>query len=845
MTAQKKPQRYIEWQPVPEAIEYRCTIRSANGHQLDEPIVLPPSRCALETTAPDDAQLYVDLTAIMPCGRHVQVTPPGRLLPRRKEDPAELAWPDCADVYRLVVHDLTSFTTAFDDVIWGNRFPLNLTGANTTHDLKYSVSAWTETGWKVIRSAQTPPYAAFLGTPKPASPPLDPAALPALLMLFTVDTEAGIHRMRYPDPARAVDELIFGNFGGREQLGIGLHMDLLEHFGHRGCFFVDILLELQFGRAALETILETIIARGHEVQLHVHTQHLLWHTDPRWQARYRALEDYDADGMRHVMDLAVSLFEQRMGKPPLAYRAGGFHIDDESLRLITERGLRFDSSIVPYYRANTSNWTRSRTQPFAIGNIVEFPPSWFLRCDQGTKTDTRIYAPNPTAGDPLTHMLGATPTPHVATFTSHSFQMLRYTPVTEPGFRDRWIRTLQTHANDIDTYRPLIPSDSHSWKVHEPEIDNAMVATVTQLLRRVAERGDARCTTFEELDTVADDLWRQPRSSPTDPVLALDTRRGAYHRMASQIYDGAFLSRLEDSGTVSRVDAAGTEVAALKHADVFWRDARVAIQGPISQSARDWILQHDPRDVLDGDWLRSERSAHIDVAVWLQSPDRQSSATRAKQLAKIREHLRPGGRIVLLVWSLGVGPQPPPPLTFPLAELLFAEPVLATHGVVDAEFVTALDTTSWIHSLQAAGFAVTTHVAAHRPRDQVALLAEHQSKVRFLDPSELNVAALAVCLTDRQDGAQDVATAGPPRVSNAPDHALVTARQHFSHAPPGTESRIALSTLGDALSQTSALLSWMRAGFEVSDLVERSDGFHATLVRPLTIADIDRFGGRE
>ena len=394
-----------------------------------------------------------------------------------------------------------------------------------------------------------------------------------------------MHRMRKPNPSRAVDELIFGDFGESEKPWVlAFTWICLSTSDITAAFFVDILMELQFGRTALERTLEAILGRGHEVQLHIHTQHLLWHPDPTRQARYRALEDYDRDGMRHVMELSVDLFERRVGKRPLAYRAGGFQVDDNSLQIVADQDIPFDSSNLPYYRARTADWTRSRTQPFAIGDVLEFPPSWFLRCDEGTRTDTRLYAPNPTAGDPLTRMLGATPTPHVANFVSHSFQLMRYVSAPDPvGHRDEWLETLKMHIDDDDPYVPIIPTASHRWGFHEPAADNEMVATMTHMLRRVSERPDARCVTFEEINQFADIWWRRPRDTPTDPVLAIDSRRGIYHKTASQVYNSSFLRQLERKTYAQELDVGEVEVAALEGTDVRWNDSVVGVEGELKR----------------------------------------------------------------------------------------------------------------------------------------------------------------------------------------------------------------------------------------------------------------------
>lgn len=832
----------VKWAINDGAKEYRCTHVDRAGKPLGESAVTPVPACALnvDPDTPDGA--YVQLFARQPDERWATIGPPARLSPSPVEPYDLLAWNSRGRVHRLQLHDLTEFRMVFAEAVLGDGFPLSATGVDLGHELRYTLSVWQDEGWMPVRQSQPLPIGAIMGNRHLSPPPLSVNQPPALLMLFTVDTEAGMHRMHYPNPSRAVDELIFGDFGNEENLGIGLHMDLLEHFGHRGCFFVDILMELQYGQSALERTLESILGRGHEVQLHIHTQHLLWHSDPTWQARYRALEDYDKNGMQHVMELSIDLFERRVGKRPLAYRAGGFQVDDDSLQIVADHGIPFDSSNLSYYRARTTDWTRSRTQPFAVGDVLEFPPSWFLRCDEGTRTDTRLYAPNPTAGDPLTRMLGATPIPHVVNFVSHSFQLMRYKSALAPGFRDEWIETLKSHVDNDHPSVKIIPTPSHRWGYHEPLVDNGMVATVAHLLRRVAERSDARCVTFEDLHQFADIWWRRPREAPTDPVLALDSRRGIYQRKASQVYSSSFLCELERTTYVPEIDPREIEVAALERADVCWRDAIVAVEGSLSKGAREWLCRQLGGDALDASALQPAEAGTVDAVIWMDSLHRRKPMDLRGRLPALSNALRPGGSLVAVAWTLGVGASPSPPVSLPLAELLFSENELAIRGVTDLQSVTALDRPSWERWLHRLGFNATVAAAGERPIGQLELLAEHNAKLRFLDDDELATAAVAIAaVVPRSPRILDRDRADHGAIRE-PETALAEARRRFSEMQPGDELLADLPSASAILSPTSAMVAWMRAGFEVLDLADRDGSPAVRLAKPMTAADIDRFG---
>ena len=56
------------------------------------------------------------------------------------------------------------------------------------------------------------------------------------------------------------------------------------------------------------------------------------------------------------MEVSVDLFERRTGQRPLAYRAGGFRINDSHFGVLEEFGIGIDSSIMV-----------SRTHRYPIG----------------------------------------------------------------------------------------------------------------------------------------------------------------------------------------------------------------------------------------------------------------------------------------------------------------------------------------------------------------------------------------------------------------------------------------------------------------------------------------------
>lgn len=383
-----------------------------------------------------------------------------------------------------------------------------------------------------------------------------------LLLVFTVDTECSVLRQPNPDPDRVVDELIFGDFGdGGRPGGIGLHMDMLERFGFRGCFFVDVLMEFEHGQAALERTVEAILARGHEVELHVHPEHLQGSRDPRVERAGAGLHGgrvwEDRDLFRRLMELSAELFEQRVGRPPLAYRAGAYRVTDIQLAVLAELGIRIDSSIQPYFNSRVSDWMRMRTQPFRVGEVLEAPPTYLVLDERPGDWETRAFAPNPHLGDPV----AAFPTapdgpPRVATFVSHSFQLLRRRESDDPAAIETFAQRLRAAMPEELTGRYLHASQ-RAVRTFGPDVAEDFAAAVEGLLGAVAERPDAHCVTYAELAAVADRFWPSEAHPPTDSLPTIDRNHGTTGATGTRVYGPGLLTHLAERGARDAKPAAG------------------------------------------------------------------------------------------------------------------------------------------------------------------------------------------------------------------------------------------------------------------------------------------------
>ena len=458
-------------------------------------------------------------------GSWVSAGPQARL-PAEPQRGTPVRWESAAAIHRLVVFDRTAAKIVLDEIVLGDSYPFHCPPDVASHDLAMSVRPWTGDGWGEPGKWGPLPLRIVLGARRQTQPVLDAESPPELLLAFTVDTECSILRQRDPDPDRVVDQLIFGDFGDGARNGIDLHMDLLEHFGHRGCFFLDILMEHRFGRAAIERIVEAVRDRGHELQLHVHPEHLLRSPDQSAFASGAAWAAREPDAFARVLEHSMDLFVRATGDPPVAYRAGGYRIVEEHFPILERAGIRIDSSVNPHVNFDLPDWMRTRTQPYWVGGILEAPPTWIVVQDDPERWEPRAFAPNATLGDPVTPISPVQERSSLlATYVSHSFELLQTDLLGDSRFRKEFERRLRKRVSS-DEAEGLLGQIRGPLRLHDGTVDGGAVAACAGVLRRIADRTDARCITYSEMAESAERLWPRDESRGPDPIPAVDRRRG-------------------------------------------------------------------------------------------------------------------------------------------------------------------------------------------------------------------------------------------------------------------------------------------------------------------------------
>lgn len=132
-------------------------------------------------------------------------------------------------------------------------------------------------------------------------------------------------------------------------VGIEYQMDVLDRYGHKAVFFVDPLPALVWGVEAVTDIVEPIIKRGHDVQLHAHTEwlELAGSANPLGKKTGDHIADFSFDEQAEILDFARTTLKAAGAPNPVAFRAGNYGANDDTLRALSAIGMRYDTSHTP------------------------------------------------------------------------------------------------------------------------------------------------------------------------------------------------------------------------------------------------------------------------------------------------------------------------------------------------------------------------------------------------------------------------------------------------------------------------------------------------------------------
>ena len=198
-------------------------------------------------------------------------------------------------------------------------------------------------------------------------------------VLVTIDTELSsrLHRQG-TSLADNLDRSIAGRVGAAAY-GVGWQMDALERAGLKGVFFVDPMPALAHGPDFLAPMIAPMLARGHEVQLHIHTEWLEWaSSSPVGGRTARNIGDFELADQVILLTLARDLLIAAGAPSPTAFRAGNYGADDRTISALATLGMTWDSSVNIGCPDDSCRVSRKTHMPVDLGGVVELPVSGLL-----------------------------------------------------------------------------------------------------------------------------------------------------------------------------------------------------------------------------------------------------------------------------------------------------------------------------------------------------------------------------------------------------------------------------------------------------------------------------------
>ncbi|MEE4204813.1 MAG: hypothetical protein V2I39_00880 [Erythrobacter sp.] len=169
---------------------------------------------------------------------------------------------------------------------------------------------------------------------------------------ITIDTEYSSGLMTGPGPADRAENYArsIACLTPEGPAGITHKLKLLAEHGQRAVFFVDPMPALVWGVAAIEDVVAPILEGGQDVQLHCHTEWLEIAGAGNSLGPVgtgRNIADFPLDAQCAILSWARDTLVAAGAPPPVAFRAGNYGANDDTLRALCEIGLRYDTSHCP------------------------------------------------------------------------------------------------------------------------------------------------------------------------------------------------------------------------------------------------------------------------------------------------------------------------------------------------------------------------------------------------------------------------------------------------------------------------------------------------------------------
>lgn len=205
-------------------------------------------------------------------------------------------------------------------------------------------------------------------------------------VFITVDTEVWPNVQNWPQKPLASDynpgrELDCYFWGGEVEprLGVPFQLKTLAQHKLKATYFVDPLFSFRLGLGQLKSVIDVIGSAGQEVGLHMHPE---WLNDckgeglPAFAGPF--MHRYSLADQATLIRAALQRLRDAGAENIDSFRAGSWGANVDTLRALSQSGIRFDSSLNPCFSVSFPDLSeRSRLQPTVIEGVWEVPVTYF------------------------------------------------------------------------------------------------------------------------------------------------------------------------------------------------------------------------------------------------------------------------------------------------------------------------------------------------------------------------------------------------------------------------------------------------------------------------------------
>jgi hypothetical protein len=206
--------------------------------------------------------------------------------------------------------------------------------------------------------------------------------------IFSVDTETSMGGA-WTHPGRrplSIDKRIFCR-KGNQSWGIPLIADALGRYGMKATFFCEMLASELIGAGETERYVHYLMGRDQDVQLHLHP--VFWFYARQIESTRDGAEVRIPPGLTdsclelppevegELLARGCEQLKGFSGRQPVAFRAGGYSADEDTVRILGKLGIAIDSSYNPAFPKSFPKHELPANEVRRLDSVYEVPVTVF------------------------------------------------------------------------------------------------------------------------------------------------------------------------------------------------------------------------------------------------------------------------------------------------------------------------------------------------------------------------------------------------------------------------------------------------------------------------------------